>query len=254
MAVSMFSLEGKIAVVTGGSSGIGRALAEALAGAGASVVLVARRADRLAEATAAIDAAGGTSAAVVCDLGDHHSVDGPARDMAEPFGPPDILINAAGVNFRETAEEVTPQSWDATLDLNLSVPFFLARALQPAMAAKGWGRVINIASLQTERAMPRGIAYGASKGGVGQLTRAMAEAWGHTGTTANAIAPGFFPTELSAPVFADPERSASNARQTALGRNGELEDLAGTAIYLASRAADYVTGQVIYVDGGFTAK
>ena len=216
--------------------------------------MVARRGDRLAEAITAIEASGGTAAAVVADLSDHHTVDGPATAMAEPFGAPDILINAAGVNFREAAEDVTPESWDGTLAINLSVPFFLAKALQPAMAAKGWGRVINIASLQTVRAMPNGIAYGASKGGVGQLTRAMAEAWGKSGITANAIAPGFFPTELTAPVFADAARSAHNADQTALGRNGKLEDLAGTAVYLASPASDYVTGQTIFVDGGFTAK
>jgi gluconate 5-dehydrogenase len=250
----MFSLAGKVAVVTGGSSGIGRALGQALAEAGASTVMVARRGDRLAEAITAIEASGGKAAAVVADLADHHAVDGPAAAMSEPFGAPDILINAAGVNFREAAEDVTPESWDGTLAINLSVPFFLAKALQPAMAARGWGRVINIASLQTVRAMPNGIAYGASKGGVGQLTRAMAEAWGKSGITANAIAPGFFPTELTAPVFADAARSAHNADQTALGRNGKLEDLAGTAVYLASPASDYVSGQTIFVDGGFTAK
>ena len=122
------------------------------------------------------------------------------------------------------------------------------------MAEKGWGRIINIASLQSSRAFANGLAYGASKGGVTQLTRAMAEAWSGSGINCNAIAPGFFPTELSAPVFADAERSAFNAQQTAIGRNGHLEDLHGTTIFLASGASDYVTGQVIYVDGGFTAK
>ncbi len=254
MTPDMFSLAGKVAVVTGGSSGIGRAIGEALAGAGASTLLVARRGDRLDAAAAAIEAAGGTAAALAADLGNHHNIDGSAASLAEPFGVPDILVNAAGVNFRELAEDVTPESWDATLNINLSVPFFLAKALQPAMAAKGWGKIINIASLQSVRAMPGGIAYGASKGGVDQLTRAMAEAWGHAGIRANAIAPGFFPTELTEAVFADPERSAFNAKQTALGRNGELDDLAGTAVYLAAPASDYVTGQTIFVDGGFTAK
>jgi len=149
---------------------------------------------------------------------------------------------------------VTAEGWQATLDLNLSTPFFLAQALVPAMRAKGWGRIVNLASLQTTRAFPGGIAYGASKGGIGQLTRAMAEAWSRHGITANALAPGFFPTELSGPVFADPELAAKNAAQTCIGRNGEMADLIGPALFLCSPASDYVTGQVLHVDGGFTAK
>ena len=120
--------------------------------------------------------------------------------------------------------------------------------------ARGLGRIINIASLQSERAFPNGIAYGASKGGITQLTRAMAEAWSAHGITANAIAPGFFLTELTAAVFNDPERAARNAAQTCIGRNGRMEDLAGPAVFLASDASGYVTGQVLNVDGGFTAK
>jgi gluconate 5-dehydrogenase len=122
------------------------------------------------------------------------------------------------------------------------------------MRAKGWGRIVNIASLQTTRAFPNGISYGASKAGVGQLTRAMAEAWSRFGITANALAPGFFPTELAAPVFNDPALAAKNAAQTCIGRNGELDDLAGPLLFLASPASDYVTGQILHVDGGFTAK
>ncbi|MDJ0611138.1 MAG: SDR family oxidoreductase, partial [Kiloniellales bacterium] len=141
-----------------------------------------------------------------------------------------------------------------TLAINLSTPFFLARALVDGMRAKGWGRVVNMASLQSSRAFANGMAYGASKGGVAQLTRAMAEAWSAAGLTCNAIAPGFFPTALTAPVFDDAERVAALAGQTAIGRNGRLEDLHGTAVFLASPASDYVTGQIIYVDGGFTAK
>jgi NAD(P)-dependent dehydrogenase (short-subunit alcohol dehydrogenase family) len=122
------------------------------------------------------------------------------------------------------------------------------------MRDKGWGRVINIASLQSERAFPHGIAYGASKGGVAQLTRAMAEAWSADGIACNALAPGFFPTDLTAAVFEDAEVADRNAAQTCIGRNGRLQDLAGPAIFLASPASDYVTGQVLFVDGGFTAK
>lgn len=244
-----FGLEGRIAVITGASAGIGRYLAECFAEAGAKVVAVARRAEALQE----LEAAHGV-APIAADLAAVEDFDAFARTLGEPFGPADILINAAGVNFREPFGDVTRASWDATLHLNLSVPFFLARALVPAMIEKGEGAILNIASLQSVRAFPDSIAYGASKGGVAQLTRAMAEAWSNKGVRANAIAPGFFPTELTQKVFADPDRAARNGAQTAMGRNGELEDLAGPAIFLCSPAARYVTGQVLFVDGGFTAK
>ena len=177
-----------------------------------------------------------------------------AQRISADLGAPDILVNAAGVNLREPAEAVTPDSWRTTLELNLSTPFFLAQALVPAMREKAWGRIINIASLQSARAFPKGIAYGASKGGVAQLTRAMAEAWSPHGIACNALAPGFFPTELTAAVFEDEEIAARNAAATCVGRNGMLEDLVGPAVFLASTASAYVTGQVLYVDGGFTAK
>lgn len=249
-----FRLDGRVAAVTGASSGIGRAIALSLADAGARVVVAARREAQLADTVAAVEARGGTAAACACTLGDAESDRAAAARLREPFGAPDILVNAAGVNLRQHADDVTPEGWAQTLSINLSTPFFLAQALVPEMRRRGWGRIINLASLQSARAFPNGIAYGASKGGVAQLTRAMAEAWSRDGIACNAIAPGFFPTELTQAVFDDPETAARNARQTAVGRNGELDDLAGTAVYLAAPASDYVTGQVIYVDGGFTAK
>ena len=146
------------------------------------------------------------------------------------------------------------ESWQTTLDLNLAVPFFLAQKLVPGMRRKGWGRVVNIASLQSTRAFANGIAYGASKGGISQLTRAMAEAWSADGINCNAIAPGFFPTELTEALFKDDSTTQRLAASTAIGRNGRLEDLDGVTIFLASSASDYITGQTISVDGGFTAK
>ena len=134
------------------------------------------------------------------------------------------------------------------------MPFFLARELVLAMKVNGWGRIINIASLQSSRAFPNGLAYGASKGGISQLTRAMAEAWSRHGITCNAMAPGFFPTELTAPVYEDPDQLDKLAAQTAIGRNGELSDVDGLTVFLASPASDYLTGQVVPLDGGFTAK
>ena len=149
--------------------------------------------------------------------------------------------------------EISEGDWDATLKLNLDAPFFLAQKLAPAMIAKGWGRIINIASLQSVRAFGNSGPYGASKGGVMQLTRAQAEAWSRDGVNNNAIAPGFFATPLTAPVAGDPARWAAMAERTMIGRNGELDDLRGVTVFLASRASDYITGQTIFVDGGFSS-
>lgn len=251
MVDDRFSVAGRVACVTGASGGIGRALAAAFAASGAQVVGVARRAEALEDWRREAD---GETAAIAADLSDYAALDALAEKVSQPFGPPDILVNAAGLNARQPADEVTVEAWRATIDLNLATPFFLAKALVPPMEARGWGRILNIASLQTTRAFPGGLAYGASKGGVGQLTRAMAEAWSRHGITANALAPGFFPTELTAAVFADTERTARNAEQTCIGRNGVLEDLVGPALFLCSDAAAYVTGQILHVDGGFTAK
>ena len=164
------------------------------------------------------------------------------------------MVHAAGINPRQTADQVTSEQWELTLWLNLSLPFFLSELLIGTMQKKSWGRIVNFASLQTTRAFPGGIAYGASKGGVGQLTRAMAEAWSRDGINVNAIGPGFFPTELTKAVFEDPERSARNANQTCIGRNGNLEDLDGPLLFLCSEPSRFVTGQILMVDGGFTAK
>ncbi len=187
-------------------------------------------------------------------MGDRDRLADLAEKVAAPFGAPEIVVHAAGVNTRETADEVTPEGWDRTLDLNLRAPFFLSQHLVAGMREKGRGRIVTFASLQSFRAFPGGLAYGASKGGIAQLTRAMAEAWSRDGITANAIGPGFFPTELTAAVFGDAERAARNAAATCAGRNGRPEDLDGPLLFLCSDASAYVTGQVLMVDGGFTAK
>ena len=252
-APSLFSLTDRVALVTGASSGIGRAIAEALADAGARVVLVARRERELDAARERIHSRGGVGAVLCCDLEDRAAIDACAKAAPDPFGPPDIVVNAAGINIRKPMLELTADDWDRTVRLNLEAPFFLSQRLVPAMLARAWGRIINIASLQSVRAFANSGAYGASKGGVMQLTRAQAEAWSGRGVNANAIAPGFFATPLTAAVANDPAKWQANAARTFIGRNGELPDLAGTAIYLASRASDYVTGQTIFVDGGFSA-
>lgn len=249
--LALFDLNGRVACVTGASSGLGRRAAVALAAAGAKVVGVARRAEALESLTQEL---GAGSASVVADVADREALPALVQAISAPFGAPDILIHAAGINTRQAADEVTPESWDATVALNLGAPFFLSQALVPAMKEKGWGRIVNFASLQTTRAFPGGIAYGTTKAGIGQLTRAMAEAWSPHGITANAIGPGFFPTELTQAVFDDPARAARNAAQTCIGRNGRMEDIDGPILFLCSDASSYVTGQVLMVDGGFTAK
>ena len=247
----IFDLTGRVACITGASSGLGRRAAVVLAAAGAQVVGVARRAEALDSLKEEI---GDQAAAVVADVADRDAIPEMAKAISAPFGSPDILIHAAGINTRQAADDVTPEGWDQTVALNISAPFFLSQALVPAMKAKGWGRIVNFASLQTTRAFPGGIAYGTTKAGIAQLPRAMAEAWSAHGITANAIGPGFFPTELTNAVFSDPERAKRNAAQTCIGRNGRLEDMDGPILFLCSDASGYVTGQTLMVDGGFTAK
>ena len=248
---TLFDLSGRVACVTGASSGLGQQAASALAAAGAQVIGVARRAEALSDWAERI---GPKAATLSADLSERSQIKEIAAQIATPFGAPDILVHAAGINTRETADNVTNEGWDISLNLNLATPFFLSQALVPNMKAKGWGRIVNFASLQTTRAFPGGVSYGASKAGIAQLTRAMAEAWSGFGINANAIGPGFFPTELTGPVFADAERSARNAAQTCIGRNGDLSDIDGPLLFLSSQAAAYVTGQVLMVDGGYTAK
>jgi NAD(P)-dependent dehydrogenase (short-subunit alcohol dehydrogenase family) len=250
---ALFSLQGRTALVTGGNSGLGEAMAIALGLAGARIVLMARRMEALEESAEKLRAEGIAVKCVSCDLADIPAArQGAAAALA--LGPVDVLVNAAGVNLREPFDQVTPESWQTQINLHLSAPFFLTQALAPAMAERGWGRVINIASLQSTRAFANSAPYGAGKGGVVQLTRAMAQAWSAKGITCNAIGPGFFPTALTAPVFGDAQAAKKNADQTCVGRNGELTDLYGLTVFLASDASGYITGQTIMIDGGFTAK
>ena len=248
----LFGQDGRVAVVTGASSGLGRAIAEALAAAGAAVVLVARDPARLDAVAATIAANGGRAAVVAADLAVRSEVERCAREARLPYGDPDILVNAAGVNLRRPLLELTAADFDATLAVNLTAPFLLAQALVPAMLARRWGRVINVTSMQAERAFGMSGVYGVSKGGLAQLTRAQAEAWSAQGVNCNSLAPGFFATPLTAAARAVPGRAEALAARTYVGRNGELADIRGAALFLSGRGADFVTGQTLRVDGGLS--
>ncbi|NNU81813.1 SDR family oxidoreductase [Halovulum dunhuangense] len=247
---ALFDLSGRTAMVTGGSSGLGLEMGRALGLQGAAVRLVARGGARLDDAASALISEGIDAAALPADLGDPDAI----RALAEQAGAVDIVVNAAGMNLRQPFGQVTPEAFDLHMAIHLRAPFLLTQALAPGMKARGWGRIINLASLQSARAFANSAPYGAAKGGVVQLTRAIAEAWSAHGITCNAIAPGFFPTPLTEAVFANETLAARNAAQTAIGRNGRLEDIRGATIFLASDASAYITGQTLYVDGGFTAK
>jgi NAD(P)-dependent dehydrogenase (short-subunit alcohol dehydrogenase family) len=244
----LFALHGRVALVTGGNSGIGRAIAGALAHAGASVVLLARDAGRLREAAAELP----RTAWMAADLGNRAVLAAAADEAAGRFGEPDILVNAAGVNPRPPLGELTTQEWDRIFAVNLDAPFLLGQRFAPGMAARGWGRIINIASQQAVRAYGNSGGYGASKAGLTGLTRSQAEAWSRHGVCCNAISPGVVHTPMTEPIFADPARATAAAARTMAGRNGATDDFAGVAVFLASRASDYVTGQTIFVDGGFS--
>ncbi|GHH17092.1 SDR family NAD(P)-dependent oxidoreductase [Streptomyces lanatus] len=248
----LFSLEGRVAVVTGGSSGIGRGITEALARAGASVVIVARRKAELVATVGEIEAHGCRAAWVSADLGTRDGVRAAAEGAVEAFGEPDILVNCAGINVRPPMGELGEDVWDSTMAVNLDAPYLLGQRFGPGMAERGFGRIIHVTSQQAHRAFVQSGAYGVSKGALESLARSQAEAWSPYGVTCNTLVPGFVMTPLNARLSSDPERVAALAARTMVGRNGLAEDFAGAAVFLASRASGYVTGQSIFVDGGFS--
>lgn len=243
----MFSLADRMALVTGGGSGIGRAMAGALVDAGAEVTVVGRDLPRL---EAACRELGSAASPLAADLGQASDIERLCSEVHDI----DILVNAAAINLRPPMEELSDEDWGQTLAVNLTAPFLLGQRFGPLMATRGWGRIVHVGSQQSWRAFGNSGAYGAAKAGVLGLTRSQAEAWSPSGVTVNCVVPGFVRTTMTESIFVDhPERAAALADRTMIGRNGTPADFRGIAVFLCSDAAAFITGQVIAVDGGFSA-
>jgi len=252
MSLSDFSLENKVALITGGTSGLGKMMALALAKAGAFVWIASSR-DNADETLQEIKQQGSNGSFVQVDVTSSDALEKTVSHILEQSSRIDILINAAGINPRTSAEELTLDDWQKTIDINLTAPFYLSQLVADTMRENNWGRIINIASLQSLRAFDNSIPYGASKGGVMQLTRALAQAYSKDGILVNAIAPGFFRTNLTESLFQNPDKLKELANKTMMGRNGEEKDIFGISVFLCSDANSYVTGQTVFLDGRFSA-
>jgi gluconate 5-dehydrogenase len=215
-------------------------------------VLIARDRKRLADAVDELSAAGCQASSVSANLADRAEVAPAAAAAAAAFGEPDILVNCAAANPRPPMDELTADDWDQTIALNLTTPFLLGQRFGPLMARRGWGRIINVTSQQSHRAFGNSGVYGVSKAGLAGLTRSQSEAWASSGVTVNSLCPGFVATPMTQEVAADPVRAGALAARTMVGRNGVPSDFTGAAVFLASRASDFVTGQTIFADGGFS--
>jgi len=251
-AARMFDLDGRVAIVTGASSGLGAAVAEALASLGAKVALVARRRDRLADLAQRID-----GLPVACDLSDLDRVAEVVPAVLEHLGPPEILVNAAGSMFTEERAESEPLgAMRRTLDLNLLAPFRLAQDVFPYMRAAGRGSIVNISSISGRVGVP-GIpqaSYAASKLGLSGLTSELAVQWARHSIRVNTVAPGFFRSEITGPLYESERATEYLRRNTPLPKEGTADDIVGAVVWLAGDAGGYVTGQTIVVDGGWTAR
>jgi gluconate 5-dehydrogenase len=253
LAANPFDLTGSRALVTGGGSGLGLAIARGLGRAGSRVVINGRNRDKLATAARALAADGIDASVAPFDVTDAAAVAAAIASLEGDGGPVDILVNNAAMNQRKLLEQFTPEEWRALMAANLDGPFLVTRALLPAMKARRRGKIVNICSLAADLGRPNIVPYAASKGALRMLTRALAVELAPSNIQVNGISPGFFRTEMNTPLIADAEFSAWVARRTPAGRWGEPPEIAGAAVFLASSAADYVTGHVLYVDGGFSA-
>lgn len=248
----LFDLHGKVALVTGGNGGIGAGIAVGLAQAGADVVIAARNEQKSSTVVEAIEALGRRALAVRCDVLVGSDLEATVGAVREQFGRLDVLVNNAGVVRRGQAHELSEADWDTVLGTNLKSVFLLTKLAYPLLKADGGGKVINIGSMTSIFGSGRVPAYSTSKGGVVQLTKSMAIPWAKDNIQVNAILPGWIRTEMTAPLLADESLSRPIIDRTPQGRWGEPEELAGAAVFLASAASDFVTGQALAVDGGYS--
>jgi len=246
-----FRLDNRVALVTGGGRGLGLGMALALAHAGADIALVARTRSELEEAAELVQATGRKSFILPCDVSDVSSVRSIVDAAAEHFGRLDILINAAGINIRQPVESFTEADWDRLMAVNLKGAFFASREAARLMRKQGKGKIINVGSVAFEIIVPNVALYAISKGGMRQMTRSLAVEWAPDNIFVNSIAPGRFWTKMTDAVFSDQALYASAVSPIPLGRPGTASDLAGATVLLASDASDYITGQTIFVDGGW---
>ena len=250
-----FRVNGRRALVTGGGRGLGRVIAQALAEAGADIALASRSLDLCESAAREIrEATGRRALAVEADVTRAADVERLVRQVEQGLGPIDILVNNAGVNIRGPVEELSESDWDSVIETNLKAPFLCSRAVGPGMRARRWGRVINLGSILSEIALPGRAPYASSKAGVLGLTRVLALEWAKDGVTVNAICPGPFATDMNRQLLSDPAKYQAFVEKIPLGRWGELDEITGAAVFLASDAASFVTGSALFVDGGWTAQ
>ncbi len=250
--MNRFDLTGKTAIVTGAGRGIGKALAVGLSEAGAQVAVVSRTRAQLEELVASIEQMGGKAWAIEADLTEQGAAEKVVEETVRQLGELHILVNNAGLNVRKKALEVTEEDWNRVVDLDLKATFFMSQAAGRVMCEQKYGRIVNIASVAGLVALRTGVAYGASKAGVVHMTKVLALEWSKFGVTINAIAPWYFRTPLTEVLLDDPEFVQEVLSRTPSGRIGDLEDLVGPTIFLASDAAAYISGQTIAVDGGMS--
>jgi len=250
---SLFSLKGRVAIVTGGGRGLGKGMAIALSGAGADVVLISRTADELNTTAEEIRRAGGRAEAHPADVSKVEEMDDLIRSIHSTRGRVDILVNNAGFAIRKPALDFTPGEWEQQVEVNLKGAYFVAQAAGKVMKSQGRGKIINIGSLSSYIGLPNASVYGITRGGILSMTRSLALEWARYRIHVNAIAPGYFRTKQTAPLFSDEKRREWVLSRIPWGRAGLPGDLAGVAVFLASNASDYITGQMIVVDGGWLA-